>query len=562
MRWKHVRGLAVPFLLMVWLGAGGQQALLGQQAPLIEAVKSGDTEAVRALLRQSADVNASGVDGTTALHWAVHRDSLELVDLLLRAGANAKAVNRYDVPVLSLACTNGNATIIEQLLRAGADPNVSLPGGETALMTAARTGSVEALRVLLVSGAAVDAREHTREQTALMWAAAQGNTAAVKLLGEAGANVHARSNERNLRYGIGNTGTRPAGDRVGQPTDISFTPLLFAVRAGHIDTVRALLDMGANANDVTPDGTNALVIAAINAHWELGTVLLERGADPNLAAAQSQTPLHQVVRTRRLPGGYLPFPVATGDLSGLDFAKALLAHGADPNVRMTENWVDGYRNGQRWTLRATPYFIAAKGGDHDMMRLLLANGADPTVGNHINTSPLMAAAGVEIRAPGEETGRPEDHLEAVRIGLALGGDVNAANDDGNTALHGAAHFGVNRIVQLLVDSGAQLDAKNRSGHTPYMIAEGKDITGRVLFVTGLRQPDTAQLLGDLLTARGLPVDELPDAVYQRTETDAGLTFIGGAKQRGTKNGQAQDTNRIRVLLPAGQDAQKDNSEKK
>ena len=492
-----------------------------RDASILVATRQGDAAAVRALVERKVDVNAAEVDGTTALHWAAHRDSVEIVDLLLGAGANAKAANRYGVTPISLAATNGNATIIRRLLAAGADPNAALPGGETVLMSAARTGSLDAVRVLLEVGADVNARETTRGQTALMWAAAHGNAAAVTLLIGKGAAVDARSHgptqpakARGSASGYQDAdaasvataapGEAPLNSATSRdyrrPGRVdAYTALLFAVRAGHLDASRALLDGGANVNDTAPDGTSALVIAAINAHWELGVLLLDRGANPN-AAAQGWTPLHQVARTRTLNIGQFPYPVPTGTLTGLDLARTLIARGADVNARMTKELVDGYRNRLN-RVGATPLLLAAKGADLEMMRLLAASGADHRLANVQNTTPLLAAAGVDMVYVNEDSGTNEDAVGAVKFLLDLGSDVNAVNVRGETALHGAANRGSNAIVQLLADHGARLDAKNTRGFTPLQIANAEGAT-----TTFQRRPETVELFRQLMIARGIPVD--------------------------------------------------------
>jgi ankyrin repeat protein len=445
-------------------------------------------------------VNARQADGTSALHWAAHRDNLEMVDLLLRAGAQVSAANRYGVMPLSLACTNGSAAVIERLLDAGADPNAALPGGETPLMTAARTGSVEAVRRLIARGADVNARESARGQTALMWAAAHGNAAVVPLLLEAGADLSARSHGPVSKAEPGAKGLQFRDySRQGRLDD--FTALLFAARAGHIDAVRALLAGGADPNEAAPDGSTVLVVAAVNAHWELAALLLDHGADPN-ASLQGWTPLHQVVRTRTLNIGQFPHPVPTGRLTSLDLARKLVEFGADVNARMTKELRDGYRGGRFNRLGATPMLLAAKGADFEMMRLLAAAGADPNLTNRTRTTVLMAAAGVGMFYVEEDSGTNEDALEAVKVALELGGDVTAVDDNGNTALHGGAWRGSNPIVQLLIDRGAKLDAKNKGGFTPLQVANGEETTNAGL----QRRPETVALLRQLMTARGLPVD--------------------------------------------------------
>jgi ankyrin repeat protein len=446
--------------------------------PLIEAVKNGDVVTVRTLLSRKADVNQPEPDGTTALHWAVHRDDVRIADLLIRSGSHVRAANRYGVTPLSIACTNGNAALIERLLDAGADPNTALPDGETALMTAARTGTVEAVRALLVRGAKVDAPEPSKGQTALMWAAAENNAAIVKVLVEAGANVHAQSKAAR------------------------FTPLMFAVRGGHIDATRMLVQVGADVNAMLPDGTSALVVAVINAHYELAALLLEKGADPN-ADGQGWTALHQVAWSRRHNAGFnLPGPVPTGSLDSLELVRKLVRHGANINARMTKEPRDGNRNMLN-RIGATPFLMAAKSDDVPLMRVLLELGADPKLTTDEGTTALMVAAGVGIWAPGENPGTHEEALAAVKLALeAGGGGVNDVNKNGETALHGAVYRGgAIPVIQFLADNGARLDVVNKKGWTPLTAADGVEYTPNVL----KRYPEAAALLRQLMRNRGLPV---------------------------------------------------------
>ncbi len=493
---------------------------------LVNAAKRGDAAAVRALIQQRADVNAAEPDGTTALHWAVQRDNVDVVDLLMKAGANPNASNRYGVTPLSVASMNGNAAIIQRLIAAGADPNAISTDGETPLMTAARTGKVDAVKVLLASGGNVNATEKSRGQTALMWAAAENHAATVGALIAAGADISMRSNG-------------------------GFTPLLFAVRAGAIDTVKVLLTAGASANDAIQTGmarpamaagrggapttaaagsqaagrggrggappaerpaaeaadvrqllqvfntgsrrsgggiTNALILAITNAHFELAALLLDEGADPNADGA-GWTPLHQLAWTRRPPIQHgLPPPVPTGNLDSLGLARKLLEHGANPNARMTREPGDGARNILN-RIGSTPFLQAAKLGDLEYMRLLAAHGADAKITTDEGATPLMAAAGVGIWQVGESAGTNEEAFEAVKLCFELGNDVNAADVNGDTALHGAAHRGANEVVQFLVGKGAKMDVPNKLQWTPWIIADG------VLYPnTYNRRLDTAQLL--------------------------------------------------------------------
>ena len=464
--------------------------------PLVAAAEAGDLAAVRDLLAAGADVGAASVDGATALHWAVHRNLPELVQLLVEAGADIGATNRYGVQAIALAATNGSAVVLEQLLGAGADPNASMPGGETALMTAARAGPPDAVRVLLRAGADPNARDGVGGQTAVMWAAARNNAPAVHALAELGADLHVRT-----------AGPPPPPSRsyFRSPEPTSFTALLFAVRAGAIDATRALLDAGADVNDALSDGQSALVVAAANAHWELADYLLDRGADPNLAGA-GWNALHQTVRTRRPnPSGGLAGPIPTGRVDSIDVVRKLIARGVDVNARMMTN---GMKDGQRSRLNrlgATAFFLAAKNTDVEAMRVLIEAGADPLIPSADGTTPLMVAAGIAIFIPGEDggslPGQEDEVLEAVRMCVELGTDVNATNFRNETALHGAAFRGVNRIVEYLVEQGADLDARTVEGWTPLAIANGLSYSD---FFKA--QAHTADLLRELMVARGLSAE--------------------------------------------------------
>ena len=484
---------AIVFAVPLLVAAGAAAAT--PDVPLVEAVQAGDREAAARLLGAGADPDAAQPDGTTALHWAAYRDDLAAVDLLLNAGASADAENRYGVAALSLAARQGYGAVVERLLAAGADPHTAQPGGETALMSAARAGDVRSVDALVAAGADVNAAEETRGQTALMWAAGEGHAGVIRALLAVGADLHASSHGPAQAEAAAGSGTYTR--RVKRMD--AFTPFLFAVRAGRVAAVEALLAAGAGVNETAPDGTSPLVIAAANAHWELGVFLLEAGADPD-AAGQGWPALHQVVRTRNLNIGFFPHPEPTGTASSMDFARALIAHGADVNARITEPIVDGFRG--FWTQNgATPMLVAAKGADAEMMRLLAGHGADAALANERGTTPIMAASGVEMFNPNEDSGTNAEALEALEVALALGGDVNAANDDGDTPLHGAAWRGANDIILRLVEEGAELHVENKRGFTPLQIANGEE-EGRVANIN--IRPWTVALLQDLLKERGLP----------------------------------------------------------
>ena len=438
-------------------------AAAAADAPLVEAARSGNSERVRALLAQGLDANATDADGTTALHWAALNDDLPIAEALLAAGARADAANRFDATPLAVASENGGAAFIKRLLDAGADPNWATPEGETALMTAARTGRADAVRLLLDRGADPNRREGWRGQTALMWAAAENHLAAADALIEAGADV-------------------------GAGSDGGFTPLLFAVRAGYLEMTRRLLAAGASADETLPDGTSALVLATKNAHYELGALLLDAGADPN-ADAQGWTALHEIKWTRRPNLGFNnPPPIVSGSLSDLDFIRLLATHGADLDARMTKEPNNRYRNVLN-RIGSTPFLLAAKAADVEMMRLLVELGADPLLPNEDGTTPLMVAAGVGIWAVGESPGTNEEALAATEYALALGGDVTTIDDNGDTALHGAIIRGSEPLVRYLLDHGADIEATNEKGWTPLRIAKGVFYSN-----TGKRWPEMETLL--------------------------------------------------------------------
>jgi len=465
MRPRVVISIAVALFAIVTLGrAEGAPA---RDVLLIEAAKRPDAAAVRALLQQHVDVNAAEGDGTTALHWAAHRDDLVSAGLLIRAGARVDAANRYGVTPLALASVNGSAAMIELLLKAGANPNLAQPEGEAPLLTAALTGNVAAVRMLLEHGADVKAKESRGGQDALMWAAAEGHASTVQTLLEHGAEVDARS----------------AG---------KYTALMFAAREGDIDTIKVLLAAGADVNATESAGASALMMAIHNAHYELAALLLDKGADVNVSTS-GYTPLHLAIQIRNPDYEKFYRPVQTGHLNSLDFIKLLLTRGADPNAQMTKPFIVLGSPLDVPLPGATPFWLAAKGADPVVMRLLLERGADPLVATTGKTTPLMAAAGVGYEQ-GKSPGSEAEALEAVKLCVELGADVNAGNAIGFTALHGAVIRGANSIVQFLVDKGARLEAKDKRGRTPLTIAElgAGDSTQR-------RQLHTAELLRQLMS---------------------------------------------------------------
>jgi ankyrin repeat protein len=450
---------------------------------LIQAVKQRDARTVHALLRARAAVNEPEADGTTALHWAVRADDVEMVRVLIGAGADVKVVNRYGVAPLGLAAVNGSAPAMEELLKAGADANTVSPEGETVLMTAARTGQPAAVKLLLAHGAKVNATEGWRGETALMWAAAEDHPAVIKLLIEGGADINARSRlleYPEVRYNLATHAT-PVYPRGG------LTALMFASRQDALESVRALADSGADLNVRDPDGTTALMLAIVNTHYDLAAVLVEKGADLNVGDRAGMTALYAAIDLHTVesnPMRKAPRKSASR-LGSLDVAQLLLEYGADPDVRLktaTLRWGRN-RGGGDGALGegATPLMRAARFGDVAAMRLLLDEGADLNLRQKNQTTALMLAAGVGWRTGdgglgGTDYGAESDAIEAVKLCLEGGADVNVSNDNGETALHAAVVRGPG-VVKFLAEHGAKMDAKDKSGRTPLDIALGVPAVG-------------------------------------------------------------------------------------
>ena len=445
-----VKGLSAWW--MVCLLSASCLAAASPDLRIVNAAKSRDRETLRSLLKQHVDVNVQQADGATALAWSAHWDDLGTADLLIGAGANVNAANDYEVTPLSLACTNGSAAMVEKLLKAGANPNAKLlRTGETVLMTCARTGNAGAVKSLLTYRADVNAKETWRGQTALMWAAEEDHLEVARALIEHGAGVHARSKS-------------------------GFTPLMFAARSGDVELARALLAAGADVSESTPEDGSVLVVASASGHEALSMFLLENGAMPNVADAYGFTPLHYAVQKGLSDISaveYRPSLLPPPDLPEL--VTALLAHGANRNARIVKDYPVHTRAPFRQTgpmsiAGATPFFLAAAAGDVAVMRTLLAAGADPLLATQNQTTPLMAAAGMG-RVQDFLEGEENNALEAVKLAMEVGADVNAANAAGQTALQAAAFTGLNAAVQLLVDKGANVNAKDNVGQTPWSIAE-------------------------------------------------------------------------------------------
>jgi ankyrin repeat protein len=511
----HVRYVS----LLALISAVGLSAA-GPGPNLVDAVKSGNRDMVHALVRQRADVNAKEQDGTTALHWAVRADDQETADLLIKSGANVNAANQLGITPLVVAATNANAALVSDLLRAGADVTRAGADGETVLMTGARSGNPDVVRALAKAGTNVNSVERWQGQTALMWAAAENHGAAVKALLELGADANIRSKELafpDYRY-------ETNGMAVFQLPKGGWTALMYAARENAIDAVAAMADahVDLNARSAT-EGTTALQLAVINAHYDLARLLLDKGADPNVVDSSGMSALYAAV-DMRAPANMLtrPEPKPHDQLDAVGAIKVLLAHKADPNMRLKKPIIGRHQNlvgDAALTEGATALARAAKGADVAVIRLLLDGGADATLTlkDRTTTTMLAAAAAPEPKA-----------LEAVQLLVEHGVDVNAFNANGQTILHNAAGRGSSSILLYAAQHGAKLDRRDKQNRTALDIAMGVGGGRRGGAGRGRgAEPNekVAALLRDLMSQQGLPVPPAP----QPTRTTAAPAAAGGAR---------------------------------
>ena len=479
---------------------------------LVAAAEQRDWTAVTTLLRQHADINTPQPDGATALHWAVHWDAAVAVGQLLAAGVNVNAKNDYDVTPLSLACTNANVAIAQRLLKAGANPNLATSTGETPLMTSVRSGSLAVVNALLAAGADINAAGGGRDQTPLMWAVTGGQHEIVRLLIAKGANIHIRSRIRPeyVSFGRGD----PQGGRISGKADGTLdadgtrpglgwikkggmTAFLFAAQRDDLESAKMLVNAGADVDEVTPEGSTALMVAIQNDGEDVGTFLLDRGAKVNVSTT-GYTALHLAVARRQT-----------------QLVQALLNHGANPNVPLTRGApiIEGASSQAQlpeYLLGATPFLLAAAQDDVVSMHALAVAGANPLTPMADGTTPLMASMGIDPgirslssfrkvgydRAYGEggySKRRPDEEKEilaAAKLAVELGNDVNAVRtkqpvyhganprtligrDEGDTALHTAIADRLPTVVEFLVNHGARLDVANGRGLTPLALSMTK-----------------------------------------------------------------------------------------
>jgi len=480
---------------------------------LIDAAAVGDAAAVRALIKKGANVNAPGPDGATALHWAVRADDLATVDALIAAGANVSSTNVLGVAPIYVAASNGSASIIKRLLDARADANAADATGDSVLMAAVRAESPAAVRLLVERGARVNQAEPELSHTPLMWAARGNQSEIMRILLAAGASVDVATRvgpKPAVRppgagggsHGVGivRSGVPPQGEQLPAPGGM--TPLLFAAREGHLDAARLLVEAGAKLSTADPNGITPLLMAITNNQLRVARFMLEQGADPNAADRYGRTPLWAAVEMRNLDLRSSAVENGVDRASALQVITALIDKGADVNARVKEfpparrymlplgslEWVDF--TGQ------TAFIRAAQSADVPLMRLLLSKGADPRITTFNGTNALMAAAGVNWVVGQTFSESTSAWLEAVKVCLDLGFDVNAVNQMGLAAVHGAANRGSDDIIEFLAARGARLDIKDKEGRTPMTWAEG------VFLATNspVAKPSTIALIKRLLQA--------------------------------------------------------------
>jgi ankyrin repeat protein len=447
---------AAAFLIVGLVGASGA-ALAAERPPLIDAARNADKDAVRALIRQGANVNAPDADGATALHWASYRDDLESADLLIRAGAHMNAANELGATPLWNASQNGSAAMVRRLLQGGADPNIALLSGETPVMVASRSGSPDVVERLLAAGAKANAHA-ARGQTALMWAVAQRHPDVVKVLLAHGADVHARSDTWSEVMAVPPHGLPEYNRTIPHGGD---TALMFAARVGDLASAKLLVAAGANVNDADAWGVSAMVLAAHSGYGEVVEFLLDKSADAD-ASGPGFTALHEAIMRRDEP-----------------MAAALLAHGANPNAPL-RTWTPERRASADYNFApalvgATPFWLAARFTEPNMMRLLLKHGADPLFVHRSEyfvddrfdrrtetVTTLLAATGIGGGRGWVQLRRDERErlmLETVKLAIELGADVNAANTDGRTALDAATALKMQSVVDFLKANGAKPGAR-------------------------------------------------------------------------------------------------------
>jgi len=507
---KHaIETAAIAFLLVSGVSAA-------TRSEVADAAMQGDRSEVRALLEKKADVNAPQVDGTTALHWAVRAGDLDMTETLLKAGARASAANQSGATPVLLAALNGSAAILERLIQAGADSNAKLSEtGDTALMIAARTGKVDAVQVLLDHGAKVNVKETWGGTTALMWAVSERHPEVAKLLVEHGADVNVKSNFVPSASGRGFEGTAAVLPNANQATEEFasgwMTALMFAAREDDLESARILIQAGADVNAFGGDGKDALGLALFDGSYAVASLLIDSHANVNHADAQRFTPLFWAVDRRNMETApNFPWMVTT---DSFPLIQKLLDAGANPNALVNNTPRARMREGSPRIVYATSLMRAAFAGDIELVKLLLAHGADPHIQSSDRETTLMAACGLAF-INGYHRQRPStERLGVVKLLVDLGEDVNHADSYGITPLMAAANFGDINIVRYLIDKGADLGAhdlgKKNDGNfgssveplmpIDYAIGVGTFVPNNAVIM----HEDVVKLMSELMRQRGI-----------------------------------------------------------